>query len=92
MATNITTGTATTIASNANAILITVNAALTGTIVVAAGGSSQYATPSSTIATITNPVVGSTFPYGGLAQKGAITVTPSGACDITVSVLNKLGY
>lgn len=91
MAKNITTSAATIIASNANAILITVNASLTGSITVTAAGSTQYTTTSSTIATITNPTVGNSFSYGGLAQQGAITVTASTTCDITVSVLSKLG-
>ncbi len=90
MAKNITTGTATTIASNAQALLIQINAALTGSIVVAVGGSTQYGTSSATIATITNPAVGNIFRYGGLAQQGVVTVTPSTNCDITVTVLETL--
>lgn len=62
-----------------NGILITVNAALTGSIVVADGAT--------TIATITNPIVGNQFPYYGFA--GIPTVTASTTCDITVSLLNR---
>lgn len=86
MAKNITTGVATDIASQADAILIQVNAALTGTITVAVAGSTQYGTPASTIATITNPTVGNVFRYGGLRTEGKVTVTPSTTCDITVTV------
>lgn len=57
-------------------LLIQVNAALTGTITVIAGGV--------TIATITNPTVGSFFQY--LNPAGPITVNPSATCDISVSV------
>jgi hypothetical protein len=80
MAKNILTAASFTIADSARAIFIQVNAALTGNIIVADGGG--------TIATITNPTVGSTFQYGGL--KGAVTVTPSTTCDITVTVTNQL--
>lgn len=91
MALNITTGTATTIASQAKAILIQVNAALTGNIIVAVAGSTQYGTAAATIGTITNPTVGNTFRYGGLARQGAVTVTPSTTCDISVTVVDHLG-
>jgi hypothetical protein len=90
MAQNITTGTATTVAANAYAIFIQVNAALTGTIVIAVAGSTQYVTTSATIATITNPTAGSQFKYGGLNQQGAVTVTPSTTCDISVTILTSL--
>lgn len=90
MAKNISIGTATDIAAQAGAIIIQVNAALTGTITVTTAGSTQYGTASATIATITNPVVGNTFKYGGLAQAGKITVTPSTTCDITVTVITSI--
>lgn len=90
MAKNITAGGAVVVASNAQAIFIQVNAALTGTITVTAAGSTQYATPSSTIATITNPTVGNVFRYGGLAQAGAISVNPSTTTDITVTMLDHI--
>lgn len=90
MALNITAGSATDVAGQAGAILIQVNKALTGTIAVAAAGSTQYGTSSSTIATITNPAVGDCYRYGGLAQAGKITVTPSATCDITITVLSRI--
>lgn len=78
MAKNITTSDATTVVAGANSIRITVNAALTGTITVAAG--------STTVATITDPGVGAEFNYGGLAGQGAVVITASTTCNITVSV------
>lgn len=90
MAKNITAASAATVASNAGAILIQVNKALTGNIVVATLGSTQYNTPAQTIATITDPTVGNSFRYGGLSQQGAVTVTPSAICDITVTVLSRV--
>lgn len=82
MAKNITTTDATTIAAQAGAILIQNNKALTGNIVVTVGGV--------TIATITDPVVGNVYRYGGLAKQGAVVVTASAACDITVTVLSRI--
>lgn len=64
-----------------NGILITVNAALTGTITVADAGVTK--------AVITNPAVGNAFRYYGFA--GAVTVTASATCDVSVSVLNAVG-
>lgn len=90
MAKNITGSGATIVASNASAIHITVNAALTGTITVTAAGSTQYGTASQTIATITNPTVGNAYRYGGLTTQGAISVNPSTTCDITVSILDHI--
>lgn len=69
------------------AILIQVNAALTGTITVTVAGSTQYGTSSATIATITNPTMGATFRYGGLQNQGAVSINPSGSCDISVTKL-----
>lgn len=89
MALNIKTGTATDIASQAYGILITVNAALTGTIITSVAGSTQYGTAAATIGTVTNPTVGNSFKYLGLNQAGKVTVTPSTTCDITVSVLTR---
>lgn len=81
MAKNITVSGAATVASDAEGLLIQVNAALTGNIVVQAGGV--------TIATITNPTVGSQFKYGGLTKQGVLTVNPSASCDITVTILQR---
>lgn len=90
MAKNITASGATVVAAEAGAIYIQVNAALTGTITVTAAGSTQYGTGSQTIATITNPTVGSFFKYGGLKNQGAISVNPSTTTDITVTVLSRI--
>lgn len=89
MALNITAGTATNIGL-CQAIIIQMNTALTGNIVVSAAGSTQYGTTSSTIATITNPTVGSLYRYNGLQSAGAITITPSTTTDITVSKTRSL--
>lgn len=70
-----------TVASAANGLLIQVNTALTGTITLAAGGT--------TFAIITNPTVGGQYRYNGLRNQGAVTVNPSATCDITVSFLNR---
>ena len=77
----ITASGSTTVATAANGLLIQVNAALTGTITLAAGGT--------TFAIITNPTVGAQFRYNGLRNAGAITVNPSATTDITVSFLNR---
>lgn len=90
MAKNITASGAQTIASSAGAILLQVNAALTGTITITAAGSTQYGTSSQTIATITNPTVGSVYRYGGLTNQGAIVINPSTTCDVTVTVLSRV--
>lgn len=92
MAKRITASGAQVVASNAQAILIQVNTAITGTdtITVTNAGSTQYGTPSGTIAVITAPAAGTQYKYSGLAQQGAISVNPSTTCDITVSVLEKI--
>ena len=90
MALNITTSGSTTIATEAKAILIQVNKALTGTIAVAVAGNTEYGTAAATIATITNPTVGTFYRYGGLAQQGAVTVNPSTSTDITVTVVRNI--
>lgn len=82
MAINITTGTATTVATQADAIFIQVNAALTGNFTVVVGGVTQ--------ATVTNPTVGSQYRYGGLHGQGAVVITPSTTCDISVTVTKKV--
>jgi hypothetical protein len=66
----------------ATGILVTVNAALTGTITLQAG--------STTFAIITNPTVGSSFRYYGLRGQGAITANPSATCNITISLINRV--
>lgn len=84
MAQNITASGATSI-GQARAILIQVNAALTGTLTITTAGSTQYGTSSATIATITNPTVGSQFRYGGLQTQGAVSINPSTTTDISVT-------
>lgn len=75
--TYITTG-ATTPVGSPSGILITVNAALTGTI--------TCSDTRGTFAIITNPTVGSAFRYTGL--QGTVTVVTSTTCDVTVSSIN----
>lgn len=70
-----------TVAANANGLLVQCNTALTGTVTLAAGGT--------TFAVITNPLAGNQFRYNGLRNAGAITVNPSGTTDLTVSFLNR---
>ena len=77
----ITTAAAHTIAAGADGLLVQNNLTLSGTITLAAGGT--------TFAVITDPQVGQQYRYNGLRGKGAIVVTPSDACNITVSFLNR---
>lgn len=88
MALNITTGTATLIGL-AKGVQLQFNAALTGNVIVASAASAQYGTAAQTFGTITNPTVGETHRIGGLHGQGAITITPSTTCDITVTKLNR---
>lgn len=76
----ITTGATTQVKTGAvYSALITVNAALTGTIKVIDGTAGTTAN----VATITNPAVGDFYEYWGL-QNGLRIVT-STTCDITVN-------
>lgn len=59
--------------------IITVNAALTGSIKVIDGTSGTTAN----VATITNPTVGSSYEYWDLTD--GLRIIASGACDITVN-------
>jgi hypothetical protein len=72
---NLTSSGAITVGSSVSKLLIQVNAALTGNIVVA--------DVNGTFATITNPTVGSQYEYWDTV--GATTVNPSTTCDITIS-------
>lgn len=81
MSLNITGAGATTV-SSCGAIFIQVNAALTGTIVVTAGGVVQ--------GTITNPTGGNFFRYGNLNGLTPITINPSTATDISVTLASRL--
>lgn len=73
------TAAATTPIGTTTGILITVNAALTGTI--------TCSDVRGTFAVITNPTVGSAFRYHGL--QGTVTLVTSATCDITVSSANR---
>jgi len=81
MAKNITSTAAYTI-DGAAAIFIQSNAAATANITITAGGVLQ--------GTIVNPAVGSQFKYGGLRGQGAIVITSSAACDLSVTVINDI--
>lgn len=73
----------------ADGVVIVNNAALTGTLTVTNGGSTQYGTASGTIAIITNPTAGETHRYNGLRTLGTISVTPNANCDVTVDSLGQ---
>jgi hypothetical protein len=75
--TYITTATTTSVGSPGG-LLITVNAALTGTITVTDGGTTK--------AIITNPGVGAAFRYHGFT--GAAAIVTNAVCDITVNSIN----
>lgn len=83
MAIHVTTGVTTTL-PQMNNMRITVNAALTGTITV--NDQSGVNGAAAVIAVITNPAVGNSFVYNGLA--GIPTVVTSTTCDITISSVN----
>jgi hypothetical protein len=71
---------------HARKVLVQINSALTGNIVL----SDETATAGTPIiATITNPTVGLQFEYWDL--KNGLTVNPSTTCDITVSVSSGMG-
>lgn len=74
----------------ARAIVIQFNAALTGTVIVTAAGSTQYGTSAQTLGTVTNPVVGEIWKAGGLQGQGAISINPSGTTDLTVTKVNSI--
>ena len=86
MTTYITSATTTQCATNAiKKCVITVNAALTGTITVIDGTSGTTAN----VAIVTNPTVGTTLTYYDF-QKGVRIVT-SATCDISVAALGTYG-
>lgn len=90
MAIHITTGTVT-VATATDGIRITVNLGFTGTITVAALGSTQYGTPAQTLGIITNPVTGQNYTYRNLRTQGAITVAPNTTTDLSVDLLGPGG-
>jgi len=71
--------TSTNVADSARKVVITVNAALTGSIKVIDGTTGTTAN----VATITNPTVGAQFIYYDFTA--GVRVIASGACDITVN-------
>jgi len=78
---NLTAGGNVTVAGASSKTRIQVNAALTGTIIVKDG--------TVTIATITNPTVGSQFEYWDFVTN--VQVNPSTTCDITVCTYGGYG-
>lgn len=79
---HITAGSAVNLAQNAiNKVIVTVNAALTGTITVS---DEKGTTGSPVVGIITNPTVGSRYEYWDF--KSGLTITPSTTCEITVNI------
>lgn len=79
MYTYITTGATTQVKTgNIYSVLITVNAALTGTITIIDGTTGT----TGNVAIITNPTVGSSYRYWDLAN--GLRIVTSTTCDITV--------
>ena len=79
--TYITTATTTQVhTGRAKKVLITVNAALTGTITVIDGTAGTTAN----VAIITNPTVGTSYEYWSFAN--GVRVVTSASCNVTVSV------
>jgi len=75
----ITTATTTQVAGACSKVVITVNAALTGTITVIDGTTGTTAN----VAIITNPTVGSRFEYTNFTE--GVRIVTSATCDITVN-------
>ena len=80
---NITDDTATNVSSACKRVLITVNAALTGTIKVIDGTAGTTAN----VATITNPTVGTAYEYWDFDS--GVRVIASGACNITINTTDQ---
>jgi hypothetical protein len=85
MKTYITAATTTQVQGPATKVLITVNAALTGTITVIDGTSGTTAN----VAVITNPAVGDQFEYWDFST--GVRIVTSATCDITVNTFNGFG-
>lgn len=84
---NVLTGAAVNIENNhVRKVLITVNAALTGSIIVS-DETGTAGTP--IVATITNPAVGDRYEYWDF--KTGVTITPSTTCNITVNTDGSYG-
>lgn len=75
----ITTNAETQVSGPCKKVLITVNAALTGTVKVIDNTTGSTAN----VATITNPTVGSSYQYWDFTS--GVRIVASGACDITVN-------
>lgn len=73
------------VTGGARKVLITVNAALTGSIKVIDNTTGTTAN----VATITNPTVGSQYEYWDFTS--GVRIIASGACDITVNVDGSYG-
>lgn len=67
-------------------VIVSVNAALTGTITLS-DETGTAGTPA--VAIITNPTVGTYYEYWDM--KSGLTVNPSATCDITVSTSSTYG-
>lgn len=76
---HITTTAATTVGKDIRNLLVTINATLAGTVTIADSVG--------TVAIITNPTVGTFYEYWDLS--GAVTVTASATCEITVNTGRK---
>ena len=76
-------GTATQVSGPCKKAIVTVNAALTGTIKVIDNNTGSTAN----VATITNPGVGNQFVYYDFTV--GCRIVASGACDITVSTTDQ---
>lgn len=79
----ITTNAETQVCGPCKRVLITVNAALTGSIKVLDNTTGNTAN----VATITNPTVGSSYEYWDFAT--GVRIVVSGACDITVNASDR---
>lgn len=83
---HVTSGSAISVSGACSRVLITVNAALTGTITI----SDETGTAGSpVVGIITNPTVGSSFEYWDL--KNGVCITPNATCEITVSTTGQYG-
>lgn len=75
--------TETQVSGPAKRVLVTVNAALTGSIKVIDNTTGSTAN----VATITNPTVGTSYEYWDFTS--GVRIVASGACDITVSTTDQ---
>lgn len=80
--TYITTATTYTVASQANAIAVQINKALTGTLTLATASGGTFAVVAATTAV-------NTLYYYGLRGLGAVTAVNASTEDVTISVINR---